>query len=106
MTSLKNKNEVYCTIFDSSRGYICGYIKINLKNFEYSKPQMFLFGENEYGNSEPQPIIIKDKEYLITFTNDENNSYISLINIEKNTNKKIKIPTRIPPGFHSALFKM
>lgn len=106
MTSLKNKNEVYCTIFDSSKGYICGYIKINLKNFEYSKPQMFLFGEKEYGNSEPQPIIIKDKEYLITFTNDENNSYISLINIEKNTNQKIKIPTRIPPGFHSALFKM
>ena len=67
---------------------------------------MFLFDKNVYGNSEPQPIIVNDKEYLITFTNDQNNSYISLINIEKNTNDKIKIPTRIPPGFHSSLFKI
>lgn len=106
ITSIKNKNEVYCTIFDSSKGYICGYVKINLNNFEYSKPKMFLFDENVYGNSEPQPIIVNDKEYLITFTNDQTNSYISLINIEKNTNDKIKIPTRIPPGFHSSLFKI
>lgn len=106
ITSIKNKHEVYCTIFDSKKGYICGYTKINLKNFEYSKPKIFLFNDNEYGNSEPQPIIINDKEYLITFTNDQVNSYISLINVEKGTIKRIKIPTRIPPGFHSTIFKI
>ena len=106
ITSIKNKDEVYCTIFDSKRGYICGYTKTNLKNFEYSKPKIFLFNDNEYGNSEPQPVIINDKEYLITFTNDLVNSYISLINIEKGTIKRMKIPTRIPPGFHSTIFKI
>lgn len=106
ITSIKNKDEVYCTIFDSSKGYICGYIKINLKNFEYSKPKIFLFKDNEYGNSEPQPIIIKDKEYLITFTNNKNDSFISLINMEKKKSYKIKIPTRIPPGFHSSIFNL
>ena len=73
--------------------------------FEKAKAQIFIFEDNTYGNSEPRPIIIDNVEYLTTFTNDDNNSYISLINVNKKTNDKIKIPTRIPPGFHSILYK-
>ena len=105
IVSIKNKNEIYCTIFDSAKGYIRGYLKINLSNFERSKPNIFIFEENSYGNSEPRPIVIDNIEYLLTFTNDNNNSYISLININKKTIEKVKIPTRIPPGFHSILYK-
>ncbi len=105
ISSIKNKNEVYCTIFDSAKGYIRGYLKINLTYFEKAKAQIFIFEDNTYGNSEPRPIIIDNVEYLTTFTNDDNNSYISLINVNKKTNDKIKIPTRIPPGFHSILYK-
>lgn len=105
ISSLKNKDEVYCTIFDSAKGYIRGYLKINLKNFERSKPRVFLFEKDVYGNSEPRPIIIDNVEYLMTFTNDNKKSYISLLNIQKKLNKKITIPTRIPPGFHSILYK-
>ena len=58
------------------------------------------------GKNEKTPIVINDKEYLITFTNDQINSYISLINIEKGIIKRIEIPARIPPGFHSTIFKV
>ena len=69
-----------------------------------SKPEVFLFDKDVYGNSEPQTIIIDDVEYLLSFTNDETKSYISLINVEMKTIESIEIPTRIPPGFHSIYF--
>ena len=82
-----NNNNVYCTIFDSKTGYIKGYVKINMENFEKSKPIVYLFDKDTYGNSEPQVIVINDIEYLLTFTNDNKYSYISLVNIMKNINQ-------------------
>ena len=104
ITSSINDKYVYCTIFDAALGYIKGYVKINTENFINSKPEIFLFEKNVYGNSEPQTIVIDDVEYLLSFTNDENKSYISLIDVEKKTIESIEIQTRIPPGFHSIYF--
>ncbi len=100
-----NKNHIYCTIFNAGVGYIHGYVKINTKNFEKSEPQIFLFENNMYGNSEPQVVVINNKEYLLTFTNDDIKSYISLIDIDNNTIDSIEINARIPPGFHSLYLK-
>jgi carotenoid cleavage dioxygenase-like enzyme len=104
ISSTINDKHVYCTIFDAALGYIKGYVKINTNNFANSKPEVFLFDKDVYGNSEPQTIIIDDVEYLLSFTNDETKSYISLINVEMKTIESIEIPTRIPPGFHSIYF--
>tara|TARA_Y100000992_G_C20888720_1_gene315303 strand:- start:55 stop:540 length:486 start_codon:yes stop_codon:yes gene_type:complete len=104
ITSKINEKYVYCTIFDAALGYIKGYVKINTDNFVDSKPEIFLFDKDVYGNSEPQTVIIDDVEHLLSFTNDETKSYISIINIENNIVESIEIPTRIPPGFHSIYF--
>lgn len=104
ITSKINEKYVYCTIFDAALGYIKGYVKINTDNFIDSKPEIFLFDKDVYGNSEPQTVIIDDVEHLLSFTNDETKSYISIINIEDNIVESIEIPTRIPPGFHSIYF--
>ena len=103
--SKRHKNEVYCTIFDSAKGYIRGYVKINVNNFEKAKPTLFLFEDEVYGNSEPQVTVIDNIEYLISFINNEDKSYIALINIQNNYYEKIEIPTRVPPGFHSIYYK-
>ena len=103
--SSKNSNYVYCAIFDSGLGYIKGYVKIDIFNFKNSKPRLFLFEKNTYGNSEAQVVIIDDVEHLVTFTNNNSHSYISLINMENGTIENIEIPTRIPPGFHSIYYK-
>ena len=103
--SSKNSNYVYCAIFDSGLGYIKGYVKINILNFKNSKPKLFLFEKNTYGNSEAQVVIIDDVEHLVTFTNNNSHSYISLINMENGIIENIEIPTRIPPGFHSIYYK-
>ena len=96
---------IYCSIFDSSTGYIRGYVKIDTYYFDKSKPTVFLFNDGLYGNSEPQIAIVDNKEYLITYTYDSNKSYLSLINVEQKIINNIEIPTRIPPGFHSIFFK-
>ena len=44
---------------------------INTNEFINSKPEVFLFDKDVYGNSEPQTVIIDDVEYLLSFTNDE-----------------------------------
>lgn len=103
--SLINPNVIYCSIFDSKLAYIKGYIKINTKNFEKSKPQVVLFNKNTFGSSEPQPVIIDEKEYLLSFTNNDNESFISIIDIDNDILHNCKIPTRIPPGFHSIYYK-
>lgn len=103
--SHRSSRYIYCAIFDSAMGYIKGYIRIDTNNFKKSKPKMYMFKENMYGNSEAQVVIIDNMEYLVTFTNDDEKSYISLINIEKNSIENIEIPTRIPPGFHSIYYK-
>ena len=95
---------IYCSIFEAATGYIRGYIKVNTMRFALSKPEIFLFNPFTCGNSEPQPIVVDDREYLLTFTNDESRSYISLIDVSNNTIISNIVPTRIPPGFHSTLF--
>ena len=57
--STKNRRYIYCTIFDSSTGYIRGYIRSDTCKFESRKPSIFLFENGVYGNSEPQPVIIE-----------------------------------------------
>lgn len=98
-----NESVVYCGIVDSFKGEIHGYMKIDLKNFKSSVPEIFIM-ENKFGNSECQPVIIDGKEYLITYTYDHSdNYYISLIDIENKIihDKKLPKKIRIPPGFHS-----
>ena len=104
ISSKLHPNYVYCTIFDSALGYIKGYIGINTDDFENAKPNIFLFENNTFGNSEPQVTIVNNTEYLVSFINDNSNSYISLIDIHNNYIEKIEIPTRIPPGFHSIFY--
>ena len=104
IVSKKNPNEIYCTIFDSALGYIKGYTKISVNNFLHQKPEVFLFEKNMFGNSEPQVVLIDNEEYLVTFVNDENKSYISLIDVSSKKIEKLEIPTRIPPGFHSIFY--
>ena len=102
--SINYKNRYYFCIFDSISGKIKGYMYINLLKFEKVKPKIFLF-ENLFGNSEPQVVLINNKEYLLTFTYDFYKNYISLIDINSNKIENIEIPTKIPPGFHSIFFK-
>ena len=103
--STQNPRYIYCSIFDSSTGYIRGYVQVDTYHFGKSKPSIFLFDDGVYGNSEPQVVLIEKKEYLISYTYDSNHSYLSLINIEDNLLNSLEIPTRIPPGFHSIYFK-
>ena len=98
-----NGSYIYTCIIDSHRGEVCGYLKVDLTDFKNSKPHIFML-KDRFGNSECQPIIIDNKEYLLTFTYDYNyNYYISLINVEEKEIFEIKLPSniRIPPGFHS-----
>ncbi len=105
ISSKLDSKHVYCTIFDSALGYIKGYIKIDTSNFKFAKPHVFLFDENVYGNSEPQTVVIDNQEYLVSFTNDDENSYISLIDVIGKNVESLRIYTRIPPGFHSIFYK-
>ena len=99
--SKMNPNDIYLSIFNASSGYIVGYMKCNVKNFLYTIPDIYLFENSHYGNSEPQVVTIDNKEYLLTFTNDDNQSYLSLIHIANKTIENLIIKERIPPGFHS-----
>ena len=92
-------------IFDAKSGYIRGYILIDIDNFRYKKPDVFLFGDGVHGNCEPQVVVIDNKEYLLTFTNDNSMSYISVLDLNSNNITSIPIPIRIPPGFHSIHYK-
>jgi carotenoid cleavage dioxygenase-like enzyme len=49
--------------------------------------------------------VIEDVEYILTFNNDNEKSYISLIDIENKNISSVQIPTRIPPGFHSIYYE-
>ena len=104
--SLKQKSKVYCTIFDSSTGYIRGYLKVDTRNYRYAIPKIFLFDKECYGNSEPQVVIIDNVEYLISFVTREGKSFISLINVDTGKEEFENIPLRIPPGFHSNTYKI
>lgn len=96
---------VYCTIFDATEAYIRGYVKIDTSNFKHAEPVVFLFDKEMHGNSEPQLTVIEDVEYVLTFNNDDEKSYISLIDIENKNVSSVQIPTRIPPGFHSIYYE-
>ena len=96
---------VYCTIFDAAEAYIRGYVKIDTQNFKNAEPTLFLFDKKMHGNSEPQLTVIEDVEYILTFNNDDEKSYISLIDIENKNISSVQIPTRIPPGFHSIYYE-
>jgi len=97
---------IYCSIFDSAKGYIKGYIRINMLDFEEHVPEIYLFEQDTYGNSEPQVVVIDNIEYLLTFTNDNSKNYISLIDMNTRKKENIEIPTRIPPGFHSIYYNI
>lgn len=104
--SINDRRYIYCTIFDSTTGYIRGYIRSDTYKFESRKPSLFLFENGVYGNSEPQPVIIDNREYLLTFINENGVSSIAMIDILRNKiADKIEIPKRVPPGFHSLFMK-
>lgn len=100
-TSKINKNDIYCSIFNSDNAYMCGVLKINTHNFKDSHPDIFIFNEGTYGIAEFQSVIIDNIEYLLGFIEEKDKCYISLIDVPKKTIEKIEIPSRIPPGFHS-----
>lgn len=102
--SVKNPSQIYCSIFDASTGCIRGYMKLDTLRFTSAIPDIYLLNDQVYGNSEPQPILIDDNEYLLTYTSDQNDSFISLIDVVQKSIHSQKIPTRIPPGFHSTFF--
>jgi len=102
--SKRNSQFIYCTIFDSAMGLIRGYVKVDTYNFHESIPRVFLFPKHMYGNSEPQVVEMNNEEYLMTFSNRFEKSYISLINVKTGSMNSINIPTRIPPGFHSIFY--
>lgn len=98
-----NKTHLYCTIIESQKGEVHGYLKIDLTDFKNNKPNIFLM-KDRYGNCEAQPIIIENKEYLLTYTYNNNKEYfLSLIDIDNHNISEIKLSNdiRIPPGFHS-----
>ena len=105
LNSKIDENKVYMSIFDAKTGYIRGYLSIDIKNFRYEEPKVFLFHKGVYGNCEPQVVVIEGEEFLLTFTNDHVKSYISLVNIKNNNYTSLPIPTRIPPGFHSTFIE-
>ncbi len=105
LVSKLDSKYVYCTIFDTAAAYIRGYVKINTSNFKDAEPIVFLFDKEMHGNSEPQLTVIEDVEYILTFNNDDEKSYISLIDIENKNISSVQIPTRIPPGFHSIYYE-
>ena len=100
-----HESKIYMSIFNAKTGYISGYILIDTNNFQYKKPEVFLFCNETHGNCEPQVVIIDENEYLLTFTNDNSTPYISLVDIKNNNLTSVPIPTRIPPGFHSIHYK-
>lgn len=106
VNSLKQKSKVYCTIFDSSTGYIRGYLKVDTRNYRDAIPKLFLFEKDCYGNSEPQVVVIDNTEYLLTFISQREESYIALINVDTGKQELERIPLRIPPGFHSKTYKV
>ena len=103
--SIVDENILYACIFDAEKAYIRGVLKINIKDFRNTKPDIFLFPENTFGTAEFQPVKINNKEYLMGFIDKENQHSISLINIKKKKIESIDIPARIPPGFHSICFE-
>ena len=105
LVSKLDPNFIYCTIFDAAEAYIRGYVKIDTSNFKDAEPVVFLFDKEMHGNSEPQLTVIEDVEYVLTFNNDDEKSYISLIDIENKNVSSVQIPTRIPPGFHSIYYE-
>ena len=117
MQSKLHPRNVYCSIFNSHTGKICGFTLTKHLNY-FSKTSKhtttFLLPENIYANSEPQVVLIDGKEYLLCFTftekpekpMDETISKISLIRVSSKEIHSIEIPgIRIPPGFHSLYSK-
>ena len=100
-----DESKIYMSIFNAKTGYISGYTLIDTNNFQYKKPEVFLFCNETHGNCEPQVVVIDENEYLLTFTNDNSTSYISLVDIKNNNHTSVPVPTRIPPGFHSTHYK-
>ena len=101
ITSKLQQGLIYCAIFDLENTYIRGFLRINLNSFQYTKPEVFLFEEGTYGVAEPQTVVIEGNEYLITFIEENDKNYISLVDVTGKKIEKIEISTRIPPGFHS-----
>lgn len=96
------KNHIYCSIFDINTGRICGITCINTMNFESNKPYVYIL-KNKYITSEPQCIVIDNKEYLICFTNDDKLTSITLIDVlnKKHYSLSLNNDTIVAPGLHS-----
>ena len=105
-TSTIDPNILYACIFDTNEAYIKGVLRIDTRNFCENVPDIFLFPENVFGTAELQPVRIRNKEYLLGFLDDNGQHTISLINVKEKKIESIDIPARIPPGFHSAIFKI
>lgn len=103
LQSSVNPDRVYCCIFNASSGNIQGYMAIDTTHFQSALPCVFQFPEGIYGNSEPQIVTIRGREWLLTFiqSHEGNVNFISLIDVFTNEMEMIPIPYRIPSGFHS-----
>ena len=105
MTSKLNPKHIYCSIFNAKTGKIVGFTKTDISQFtEKSKSTCVFRLDSMYVNSEPQVVVIDGIEYLLCFTydDDEQNSYVSLIQVSHTQIHSVRIPSvRIPPGFHS-----
>jgi carotenoid cleavage dioxygenase-like enzyme len=99
-------NIIYLTIFNAKNNYISGYVKVDITNFLYSIPKIYILKNEHYGNSEPQCVVIDNEEYLLTFSNNYDKSFISLIDVENKNMESLEIKERVPPGFHSIYFKI
>ena len=105
-TSKIDPNILYACIFDAREAYIKGVLRIDTRNFSENKPNIFLFPENVFGTAELQTVVIRNKEYLLGFLDDNGEHTISLIDVKDKKIESIDIPARIPPGFHSTIFKI
>lgn len=105
MTSKLNPKHIYCSIFNAKTGKIIGFTKTDISQFtEKSKSTCIFRLDSMYVNSEAQVVVIDGIEYLLCFTydDDEQNSYVSLIQVSHTQIHSVRIPSvRIPPGFHS-----
>ena len=105
-TSKIDPNILYACIFDAREAYIKGVLRIDTRNFSENKPNIFLFPEKVFGTAELQTVVIRNKEYLLGFLDDNGEHTISLIDVKEKKIESIDIPARIPPGFHSTIFKI
>jgi len=99
-----NRIKLYTCIFDATNGKIVGLTKIEIgTQFQTAKPDVFFFPNGEYMTGEPQVVQIHGKEYILCFLYSYSETWLSLVDMDKQKIYKMALRTRVPPGFHSLL---